>query len=437
MFNQLANEAKEIQQAKNKVDPLFITSDDGSILKLITNIRTMIGVEPQLKTLAYNEFTQQITLNKEPIDDYVLDILRAHFDEKYHLKFSKDDIFTAVNAYARERPYNPVKKMIESKKWDNIPRVETLFIDYLGVADNIYTRSVTRKWLTGAVARVYEPGIKFEMVPILQGKQGTGKSTIAQKLGGEYFTDSLMGMGKNKDDYQQLIGTWIIELAELSSMNKTDIETMKGFISGRVDKIRLPYARIPTSSKRTSVFIGTTNASEYLGDLTGNRRFFPLPIDTEKATKDIFSLTDETVQQIWAEAYIYYCAGEELYITDENEIQLAEEARAITTEKSLAVSEIEDYLEMTVNSEWNTKSLYDKRSYFLHYQNTGKTDGNSLIQKTTVEEILKVVLDLNAGDRNIAGETKKVRMFLDNLEGWKKKQVWINGKNARGYERIT
>lgn len=437
IFKQLADEATEIQEVKNTVDPLFITRDDGTILKLITNIRIMISVEPYLKTLAFNEFTQEITLNKEPIDDFTLDILRAHFDEKYQLKFSKDDIYTAVNAYARERSYHPIKQMIESKEWDKTPRAETVFIDYLGVDDSVYTRAVTRKWLTGAVARIYEPSIKFEMVPILQGKQGAGKSTVAQKLGGEYFNDSLMGMGRNKDDYQQLIGTWIIELAELSSMNKTDIETMKGFISARADKIRLPYARITNTYKRTAVFIGTTNASEYLGDLTGNRRFFPLPINEENATKDVFSLSKETVQQIWAEAYTYYCAGEELYLTDETELQLANEARAITTEKSLAITEVDDFLEMTVSSEWNKLPLIEKRGYFLRYQDSGKSDGNSPIQKTTADEILKVVLNSKSTDTNNASLAKKVRLYMDNLEGWKKKQVWINSRNARGYERIT
>ena len=439
IFQQLVDEAEKIQETRNNVTPLFVTNDKGTIRNLIKNIRIMISLEKDIKNLGFNEFTQEITLNKEPISDSFLEHLRGLFDDKYLIKFSKDDIFSAVDKSARENSYHPIKQMIESEEWDGTERAETIFIDYLGVEDNLYTRTVAKRWLTGAVARIYQPAIKFEMVPILQGKQGIGKSTIAKKLGGEYFTDSLMGLGKSKDDYQQLVGAWIVELAELSSMNKTDIETMKGFISGTTDKIRLPYGRIHTYLDRTSVFIGTTNASEYLGDLTGNRRFFPLPTDEGKITKSVFDISNDTVQQIWAEAHSYYLAGERIFIADDEEeiTILANEARAITTEKSLAVTEIEDYLDMTVNSEWNTKPLFDKRYYFRNYQNTGKTDGNGLIQKTTVEEVLKVVLNLDSSDRNIAGETKKVRMFLDNLDGWEKKQVWINGKNRKGYERIS
>ena len=153
--------------------------------------------------------------------------------------------------------------MIHSKPWDGVQRVESIFIDYLGVDDNSYTRAVARKWMAGAVARIYEPGIKFEMVPIIAGKQGLGKSTLFQRLGGDFFTDSLRSLGNTKDDYQLLIGAFIIELGELSSMSTTETDQIKSFVSARSDKIRLPYARTTQTYKRTCVFAGTTNTSQY------------------------------------------------------------------------------------------------------------------------------------------------------------------------------
>src|SRR5699024_6955439 len=161
-----------------------------------------------------------------PITDDFIDDLRVRFDTKYHIKFSETDILSVLNVLARERSYHPIKRFIESKKWDKTPRAESLFIDYLGADDNQYIRDTTRKWLAGAVARVYQPGIKFEIIPILQGVQGSGKSTMASKLGGDYFTDSLQTMGKTKDDYQVLVNNWIVELGELASMNSTETETI-------------------------------------------------------------------------------------------------------------------------------------------------------------------------------------------------------------------
>src|SRR5690625_7319167 len=102
----------------------------------------------------------------------------------------------------------------------------------------------------------------MEIVPVLQGKQGIGKSTIAAKLGKDFFVDSLASLGNTKDDYQLLIGSWIVELSELSSVGSTKLEKMKGFISAQFDKIRLPYGRVPQNYKRTCVFIGTTRSEE-------------------------------------------------------------------------------------------------------------------------------------------------------------------------------
>lgn len=439
-IKRLGEEADKVykEAQENNVKPMYILNEDGTIKKLITNLKIAVNSEPAYSGIAFNEFTQEITDGKEPINDHFVNEVRLWAERKTLKNFSKDDVLTALGSLAHQKSYHPVKNMIERTPWDKQPRAETLFIDYIGVEDNEYTRAVAKKWLTGAVKRIYEPGCKFEVVPVLQGAQGLGKSTVASKLGGEYFTDSLKGLGKSKDDYQLLIGTWIVELGELSSMKSTDTDTMKNFISASFDKIRLPYDRITQKWKRTVAFIGTTNPDQYLSDFTGNRRFFPLP-SKNKPTKSVFELDDTTIQQIWAEAYIFYKNGVKPYIdkTDPQDIiveTIAEEYRKEATEYSTAMSDIQDYLEMTIPKNWYSLNSWEKRIYFLKYQD-GEVEGEEPITKTSVKEIMTVVMKVENSDRNEKSISKKVKLFMDHAEGWESKPVKLNGKTTRGYSR--
>src|SRR5699024_8521113 len=239
MIDEMFSEERILQQIKedklinlqDRKKEQFIYTEEGSIKKLLSNLKLMLKQNERLKDIGFNEFTQEITIDDQPITDNLFIELRLDISNRYYTDYSKEDVSQMVHSIARERPYHPIKAMIERQPWDGQKRVESLFIDFLGADDNEYVRTVTRKWLTGAVARIYQPGVKMEIVPILQGKQGIGKSTLADKLGGTFFLDSLKSLGMSKDDYQLLIGAWIVELAELSSFNETKIETLKSFIS--------------------------------------------------------------------------------------------------------------------------------------------------------------------------------------------------------------
>ncbi|MDN6161710.1 MAG: virulence-associated E family protein [Staphylococcus equorum] len=436
---------KQIEETKQKNEPKIkhlyeidglSYNEDGKISKSLPNLLLLIENNPLAKELGFNEFTQEITIEKEAITDIFIDEIRFNI-ARSGVTYSEGDIYAGLNLNARDNSYHPIKQMIESKHWDGVERAETLFIDYLGANDDKYIRESTRKWLAGSVARVYQPGIKFEVIPILQGKQGIGKSTIASRIGGTYFTDSLQGLGNTKDDYQMLIGTWIAELGELSSLSSTKVETIKGFTSAREDKIRLPYGKMTQKFKRTVSFIGTTNPKEYLKDLTGNRRFFPMPLDESRITKDVFKLDDATIQQIWAEAYCYYKAGEPLFIPNDDyeTLELAKAYRDEATEQDMVFIDIEDYLNMTVAKDWNTLDNYEKRVRFLNYKERGEKDGLELLEKTTLQEILSVVFNLENTDRQQKGYSKKIKLYMDELESWEYKAVYMNGKTRKGYMR--
>ena len=423
------------QQASTTKKPLdFVLNKDGAIKKTLSNLRLMLLLNPQVKGIGFDEFAQEITVNMHPItDEFIID-LRLSVDKEYSLTFTKEDILQMVSSIAREKnSYHPIKQHIESKVWDGKPRADILFIDYLGADDNAYSRAVARKWLAGAVARIYEPGVKMEMVPVLQGKQGVGKSTLASKLGGEFFVDSLASLGKSKDDYQLLIGSWIIELGELASFNSTETEKVKSFISAKFDKIRLPYSVIPQKYYRTCVFIGTTNNGEFLSDLTGNRRFFPIPLKNS-AKKDIFAMDTETIQQIWAEAYQLYENGEKLFLDEETDLKAAEEYRSNATEESLFFMSIDDFLEMKVPDQWDSMNSDDQKYHFEKRQRGRSAPGTCTINKTTAKEIA-YMLGLDARDRNANSQTKKIKLYMDNRDDWESKIVKIKGKSQRGYMR--
>ena len=139
----------------NKPQLLLALTDKGGVKQLLSNLEKIILYEPMGKSLAFNEFTQEIFFQGEPLTDTNISEFRMMIDRKYQVKFTKDDTLAVLELVAmKKNTFHPIKKMIHSKPWDGVNRAETLFIDYFGVEDNSYTRSVGRKWLSGAVARI-------------------------------------------------------------------------------------------------------------------------------------------------------------------------------------------------------------------------------------------------------------------------------------------
>ncbi len=332
--------------------------------------------------------------------------------------------------------YHPVKSMIESVKWDGTPRAETIFTDYLGADDNEYVRAVAKKWLTGAVARIYEPGIKFEIVPMLVGKQGRGKSTLAAKLGGEHFNDDLKDM-KSKDSKDFLQGSWIIELGELAAMKRTEVEEVKSFISAKMDRYRPSYGRITLDHPRTCVFMGTTNDLQFLKDVSGNRRFYPIPIDEHERTADVFSLEAETVQQIWAESLINYQDDEKIYMPERLE-RIANEYRGNATETNPMQDDIYRYLDFLLPEEWEIQSLDYKRSYIDRKLNNCDYESEGKVQrkKVTTREILTELFCRDPKEElRGQSEAKKVGLIMNNHDEWKYTSYYVGERKVKGYVR--
>lgn len=341
----------------------------GKVKDTLTNIAAILRHDPQLQNIVYNEFKCMVDVIgdlpwkqvKPGWGDTDISCAKLYFERVYGIwsptKF-KDALLAVVSA---ERLYHPIKEYFETLQWDGTERVDTLLIDYLGAEDTQYVRAVTRKTLAAAVARVYEPGIKFDSILVLNGPQGIGKSTLFTLLGKQWYSDSLSITDmKDKTAAEKLQGYWILELGELAGMKKVDVETMKSFVTRTDDKFRQSYGVVVESHPRSCIIVGSTNSEGgFLRDITGNRRFWPVHVSGNGKFHP-WELTE--VDQIWAEAIERYRAGEELYLKG----RVAADAYAMqqdAMESDDREGVIADYLETLLPVNWDKMDLFQRRSF--------------------------------------------------------------------------
>ncbi|ATA54569.1 virulence protein E [Variovorax boronicumulans] len=235
--------------------------------------------------------------------------LGDYLSSKYKLKAASRAALTeAISTVADETRFHPVRDWLDGLEWDKVPRLEKWLIHVLGMdvkklkpRRRRYLELMGRFLLMGLVARVYEPGCKFDYSPVFEGKGGVGKSTFVKVLvGAEYFSDTHFDIGNGKDGYEQLEGLWGYELSEMTALRRADSEQVKAFFSSTVDRFRGAYGKYVQPHPRQCVIFCTTNKRQYLYDLTGNRRYWPVwinqPILLEWLRKYRAQLFAEAVQ---------------------------------------------------------------------------------------------------------------------------------------------
>ncbi len=216
----------------------------------------------------------------------------------------------AILVAAEARALHPVRDYLKGLSWDGDKRVDTWIANYLGGELTPYACATGAAFLIGLVARVMVPGCKLDTMIVIEGDQGRFKSTALDALTSPWFADSRLPIG-DKDGMQMLAGVWLWEIGELAGLSKADVETVKAFLSSRTDRYRPSYGKRTIDVQRQIAFAGTTNATTYLQDETGGRRFNPI----RTGTIDIPALRRDR-DQLWAEAYQRFLGGERWWLPE-------------------------------------------------------------------------------------------------------------------------
>lgn len=399
----------------------------GEIVNNLKNLLLILSNDPKLKGITFNQLADGMEISEEVPWEHPSKFWRdaddaqliSYIDLNYG-NFSARNYDIAVTKVTDDRSYHPIRDFLGSlPEWDGTERVDTLLPVYLGAADTPYVRAVTRKTLVAAIARVMNPGIKFDTMLVLSGPQGKGKSTLIAKLCGEWFNDSLLlSDAKDKTAAEKLQGYWILEIGELAGMKKTDIETLRGFLSRQNDIYRAAFGRRATPHPRQCIFIGTTNAETYLRDITGNRRFWPVktPGSSDKQSWD---LTQDEVNQIWAEALVYYGKKEPLFLPRELEtIAVREQRDAMESDDREGI--VISYLETLLPAKWDSMSIYERRN-FLEGSEFGESSlvGERRRERVCVMEIWCECFGKERGSLK-RQDTNDIIAILTSIGGWKR-----------------
>lgn len=403
----------------------------GDLKGSIANYELILRNDPRLKgAVKLNEFAHRLEVVR-PLpwrshagewtdsDDAGL----RGYTERHYKEVNRGNLSDAlVNVYEENR-YHPVRDYLDGLKWDGVGRLDTLLVDYMGAEDSPYVRAVTRKALAAAVARIYRPGVKFDYVLTLVGREGVGKSSLFARLGGAWFSDTFLSVS-GKEAVEQLQGVWIMEIGELAGLKKAEVEAIKAYISSQEDRVRLAYAKRTATFPRECVFVATTNNPSFLRSANGNRRFWPVEVGKGEARRSLWEgLDDATVGQIWAEAKAAYRAREPLYLKG------AEAEEALRRQESHQEGDeweslIREYLDKPVPADWNKKTLPQLAAYYQTGGGAGGEDDPFAAAARTVgrEAVCPRQIWNECFGRPVheldAQKVRRINAILNDLPGW-------------------
>ncbi len=390
----------------------------------IFNFQYILEHDPKLKGRVANDVFAGVTVAKNGMfwdkgvqktrgwsddDDAQLSL---YFEHTFGMK-NGANLMKAISVVAFNNQFNPVEEYLKSLVWDGTPRIDDLLHTYLGAERNAYTRDVMRACLTGAVGRAVIGGTKWDYTLILVGAQGIGKSTFLQMLGKDWFSDSLQSFD-GKEASELIQGVWINELPELAAFSKSEVNKIKQFLTKTHDLYRPAYARRVEKRPRRCVFFGSTNDDEFLKDATGDRRYWPVDLNADKAELPISALTSEVVDQIWAEAYQLWKNKEvDPYLSGESaELALkAQDAHKLYDDWD---GVIRRYLETPVPSDWPTRSLKDRR---LVLDGVFNGEADSKINRICINEIWCEAFGRSPVELDHIGR-RRIASIMRNLSDW-------------------
>lgn len=344
-------DAKYARAISRGSSPVEIDRDgNGRAIASIPNFLKIVRNDPHFADIRYNELRRVPEIMREGRlcvwDDTDDGAGRGHIEGVYKIH-STPRYYDAMNQLFRERAYHPVRERIEAIAWDGQSRLETFLHRWMKCEDTPYTREASRLIFAGGIHRVYDPGCKFDdMVVLIGTKQGEGKTTLVRWLAMEdrFFREVTEIEGQK--GMEALDGAWICEVGELLALTKAkEKEAVKSYLTRQVDTYRQAWGRRVGDYPRQCLFIGTTNRREFLTDMSGNRRFYPVVVSS--SGYDLFSCQEEIkadIAQCWAEALHRMRAGELPPVADPNLIPDIRQMQDMAREDDYRVGLIEEYV---------------------------------------------------------------------------------------------
>ena len=419
-------------------------SNTGKPKKSRDNIIRILLNDPLLKgKIATDEFAMRgVTLGALPWDqtdgmrlwtDTDDSGIQWYLEVRYGIN-GQNIVDDSLRLVSKLQAFNAVKSYLDGLVWDGIPRMETALIDYLGADDTDYVRAVCRKSLVAAVARVYDPGCKYDYVPVIIGPQGLGKTTFLRTLAHGWHSDSLTSF-HGKEASEQIQGIWINEIGEMTAAKRSDNNEIKQFLSRCDDVYRQPYGRRTERYPRKGIFVGTTNDHDFLTDPTGNRRFWPVDGHREARRLSPWDDLPGNVDQLWAEAVRMYRQGEQLYM-DTPELQAAAlEAQESHRDIDARAGMIEDFINRPVPENYDLLSLSARRMWW-----SGNLQNAEPVKRTKVCA-LEVWCECFNGDIKQLKHQDSILInnILSGISGWQRnrsmRRYGYCGRQ-RGYEHV-
>jgi len=363
--------------------------------------------------------------NGRPVEDGHESLIRlavgqpnGHGHTGYGFEPGQKMLQEAINAVGKLNTYDPIKMAMESVEWDGEERLESLFIRYLGLPDDAYHRRVSFCTIMAMVARTYEPGYKFDCLPILEGGQGVRKSSFCKALTlNNWFVEISGDISDPQKAAERTSNALIAELAELQTMRKSESDSMKSWLSRQEERVRMAYERRAITIRRRFVAMGTINEGAYLRDPTGERRYWPLKVNVPFI--DTASLVAE-MPQVFAEGLVVWQEFRkerkplilDLLTEEEKAIQktLTDEAKVITPEMEMA-GQIEGWL--------NTAVPLGEVVGADGLDDIGE-DYSKMVYRTRICALDVLTGMLGQSAANVRGETQRIARAMALVEGLEK-----------------
>lgn len=410
---------KQIAEEEAAKPDWKLDKNDNIKVNSMYNIEQVLEKDPMLKGIfCFNDFTNEIDvtescpdlrIEKGQLKDSYVDEIASYIENNadYGVLFKQPLLRSALIVIAHRHHYNPVIDYMNEAydKWDHKQRIEKFFCEYLGTPENDVTALIATLFFVGAVAKCYEPTIKFDFVLDLVGGQGAGKTTILQKIAPlDYYTDQFTSF-EDKDSFAVMRRALIVNDDEMTATANSSFETLKKFVTLQIFEYRKPYGHQAERFPKGFVLARTTNNLYYLKDKTGERRFLPLLVEKSRQKKNpVTDLTPEYVQQLWGEAVHLYRDGDYSFELTKEQSDMLDEHR-----KSFMYTDtLEDAIADALENEW---------------QNRDFLTANTIALKVAAGADL-------AKNRKLSNQIANIMV---NRFGWRKGQKKFNGKNTRGY----